>query len=77
MKKYFNSISQFKLIQETEEKFTLYFIAVPGLDHIQFINDLENDFKTILGENTVISIIPVDHIQKEGSLKLRSVISKI
>ena len=77
MHKHAESVSQFKLIQENEGTFTFFFIAVPGIDQILFIKELDNDLKTLLGENAIISIIPVDHIQKEGSPKQRSVISKI
>ena len=77
MHRYDESVSQFKLIQERNDKFTLCFIAVPGFDKPLFCEMLENDLKNLLGENAVISIIQVDHIQKEGSLKLRSVISRI
>jgi len=77
MHKYGEYVSQFKLIQENEGTFTFFFIPAPGVDQISFIKELDNDLKTLLGENAIISIIPVDHIQKEGSPKQRSVISKI
>jgi phenylacetate-CoA ligase len=77
MHKYDDAVCQFKLVQENQGKFTLYVIPSPGVDLVLITDQLENDLKSLLGENAVISIISVMDIPREGSLKLRSVISKI
>ena len=77
LQNYREFFAQYKLIQENEGIFTFYFVKARDLDQLLNIKDLENDLKTLLGENADISIIPVEHIEKDASLKLRSVVSKI
>jgi phenylacetate-coenzyme A ligase PaaK-like adenylate-forming protein len=77
MHNYHESMMHYQLIQENETHFTFNFIVAPDIDSIIVIEKIGNDLKHLLGEDVNISVHSVDHIEREGSLKRRFVISRI
>lgn len=71
-----SGIDQYKIIQETEERFVVQ--LVKGEDFSQrTIEHINEEFKKVLGEDIIIEIEIKEKIPKEPSGKLRKVISKV
>ena len=69
-------IHQFKIIQETLDQITIYVVSKVDL-HKDFLESVEQTFKSKLGQAVNVTIQQVSNIPTEKSGKFRYVVSKI
>jgi len=70
-------VSEFQIVQEKRDEIVAYVVKLDELSDVKVIEEIENAFRRILGNNVSINTRFVERIEREKSGKLRSVISRI
>ena len=72
-----SGVSEFQIVQEKEEGIVVYVVRVEGFGDTMIVEEIDREFKKVLGDNVYVSTKFVESIAREKSGKLRSVISKV
>ena len=70
-------VSQFQIVQEALDKVAVYVVKIKEFIDINLLEQIEKEFKNILGKDVFLDIRVVEKIPRAQSGKLRSVISKV
>jgi len=68
-------VSEFQIVQEKEDEFVVYVVKMDGYNINTIIEEIDREFRKILGDNVSISTNFLNSIPRAQSGKLRSVIS--
>ena len=68
-------VSEFQVVQEKEDEFVVYVVKKNGDGDAVIVEEINREFKKVLGDHVYISTKFVEGIGRDGSGKLRSVIS--
>jgi phenylacetate-CoA ligase len=72
-----SGVSEFQIVQEKEDKIVVYVVRVEGFGDTMIVEEIDKEFKKVLGDNVYVSPRFVESIPRAKSGKLRSVISKL
>jgi len=70
-------VSEFQIVQEKEDEFVVYVVKIDGHGDAVIVEEINRQFKKVLGDNVHINAKFVEVIERERSGKLRSVISRV
>ena len=70
-------VAEFQIVQEKVEEFVVYVVKTEEFSDIKLFEQIDKEFKNILGDNIFLNIEIVKNIPRAQSGKLRSVISRV
>jgi phenylacetate-CoA ligase len=71
-----HGVSEFQVVQEKEDEFVVYVVKMDGYNINTIIEEIDREFRKILGDNVFICTNFLKSIPRAQSGKLRSVISR-
>jgi phenylacetate-CoA ligase len=72
-----SGVSEFQIVQEKEGEIVVYVIKMEEFLDNMIVEEIDREFKKVLGDNIFLNTKIVESIPREPSGKLRSVISRL